>query len=128
MKGMERSKRETSARTLLGLAGLLAFENQYPDNLSGGMKQRVGIIRALATGPKVLLLDEPFGALDAQTRLIMQQILTNMWQRLKTSVLFVTHDIDEAIFLSDRVYCMTARPERSRPRSRSRWSGHGINP
>jgi NitT/TauT family transport system ATP-binding protein len=110
MKGMERSKRETSARTLLGLAGLLAFEKQYPDNLSGGMKQRVGIIRALATGPKVLLLDEPFGALDAQTRLIMQQILTNMWQRLKTSVLFVTHDIDEAIFLSDRVYCMTARP------------------
>ncbi len=110
MKGMERSKRETSARTLLGLAGLLAFENQYPENLSGGMKQRVGIIRALATGPKVLLLDEPFGSLDAPTRLIMQQILTNMWQRLKTSVLFVTHDIDEAIFLSDRVYCMTARP------------------
>jgi NitT/TauT family transport system ATP-binding protein len=110
MKGMERSKRETSARTLLGLAGLLAFENQYPENLSGGMKQRVGIIRALATGPKVLLLDEPFGSLDAQTRLIMQQILTNMWQRLKTSVLFVTHDIDESIFLSDRVYCMTARP------------------
>jgi NitT/TauT family transport system ATP-binding protein len=110
MKGMDRSKRETSARTLLGLAGLLAFENQYPDSLSGGMKQRVGIIRALATSPKVLLLDEPFGSLDAQTRLIMQQILTNMWQRLKTSVLFVTHDIDEAIFLSDRVYCMTARP------------------
>jgi NitT/TauT family transport system ATP-binding protein len=110
MKGMDRMKREQSARTLLGLAGLSAFENQYPDSLSGGMKQRVGIIRALATGPKVLLLDEPFGALDAQTRLIMQQILTNMWQRLKTSVLFVTHDIDEAIFLSDRVYCMTARP------------------
>jgi NitT/TauT family transport system ATP-binding protein len=110
MKGIDRSKRETSARTLLGLAGLLSFENQYPDSLSGGMKQRVGIIRALATGPKVLLLDEPFGALDAQTRVIMQQILTNMWQRLKTSVLFVTHDIDEAIFLSDRVYCMTARP------------------
>jgi NitT/TauT family transport system ATP-binding protein len=92
------------------LAGLLAFENHYPDRLSGGMKQRVGIVRALATGPKVLLLDEPFGALDAQTRIIMQQILTNMWQRLKISVLFVTHDIDEAIFLSDRVYCMTARP------------------
>jgi NitT/TauT family transport system ATP-binding protein len=110
MKGMERTAREQSARTLLGLAGLLAFEKQYPDSLSGGMKQRVGIIRALATGPKVLLLDEPFGALDAQTRVIMQQILTNMWQRHKTSVLFVTHDIDEAIFLSDRVYCMTARP------------------
>ena len=74
------------------------------------MKQRVGIVRALATGPQVLLMDEPFGALDAQTRVVMQQILTNMWQRFKISVLFVTHDIDEAIFLSDRVYCMTARP------------------
>lgn len=110
MRGMERSQRERAARTLLGLAGLEAFENHYPDRLSGGMKQRVGIVRALATGPKVLLLDEPFGALGAQTRVIMQQILTNMWQRLKISVLFVTHDIDEAIFLSDRVYCMTARP------------------
>jgi len=110
MKGRDRHSREAAARTLLGLAGLQQFENHYPDRLSGGMKQRVGIVRALATGPKVLLLDEPFGALDAQTRVIMQQILTNMWQRLKISVLFVTHDIDEAIFLSDRVYCMTARP------------------
>jgi NitT/TauT family transport system ATP-binding protein len=110
MRRMDRSQRERAARTLLGLAGLDAFEKHYPDRLSGGMKQRVGIVRALATGPKVLLLDEPFGALDAQTRVIMQQILTNMWQRLKISVLFVTHDIDEAIFLSDRVYCMTARP------------------
>jgi NitT/TauT family transport system ATP-binding protein len=110
MKGMERFRREQAARTLLGIAGLSQFENQYPESLSGGMKQRVGIVRALATGPKVLLLDEPFGALDAQTRLIMQQVLTNMWQSLKISVLFVTHDIDEAIFLSDRVYCMTARP------------------
>jgi NitT/TauT family transport system ATP-binding protein len=110
MRGMPRSQRERAARTLLGLAGLEAFEKHYPERLSGGMKQRVGIVRALATGPKVLLLDEPFGALDAQTRVIMQQILTNMWQRLKISVLFVTHDIDEAIFLSDRVYCMTARP------------------
>lgn len=110
MRHIDKSSRERAARTLLGITGLLAFENQYPDRLSGGMKQRVGIVRALATGPKVLLLDEPFGALDAQTRVIMQQILTNMWQRLKISVLFVTHDIDEAIFLSDRVYCMTARP------------------
>ena len=106
MKGMGRSKRETSARTLLGLAGLLAFENQYPESLSGGMKQRVGIIRALATSPKVLLLDEPFGSLDAQTRLIMQQILTNMWQRLKTSVLFVTHDIEEALRLATVIAIM----------------------
>ncbi|WP_027173238.1 ABC transporter ATP-binding protein [Methylobacterium sp. 10] len=110
MKGVSRSERERRARTLLGLAGLTQFENHYPDRLSGGMKQRVGIVRALATGPRILLLDEPFGALDAQTRLIMQQILTNMWQRLKISVLFVTHDIDEAIFLSDRIYVMTARP------------------
>ncbi|RXF69272.1 ABC transporter ATP-binding protein [Hansschlegelia zhihuaiae] len=110
MKGLHRSERRRQARTLLGLAGLSQFENHYPDGLSGGMKQRVGIVRALATGPRILLLDEPFGALDAQTRLIMQQILTNMWQRLKISVLFVTHDIDEAVFLSDRVYVMTARP------------------
>ena len=110
IKGIDRSERRRQARTLLGLAGLSQFENHYPDALSGGMKQRVGIVRALATGPRILLLDEPFGALDAQTRLIMQQILTNMWQRLKISVLFVTHDIDEAIFLSDRVYVMTARP------------------
>jgi NitT/TauT family transport system ATP-binding protein len=108
MKGVDAHNRQRNARTLLGLAGLLPFENYYPERLSGGMKQRVGIVRALATGPKVLLLDEPFGALDAQTRVIMQQ--SNMWQRLKISVLFVTHDIDESIFLSDRVYCMTARP------------------
>lgn len=112
MKGVPRFQRRTAARTLLGLAGLSAFEDHYPERLSGGMKQRVGIVRALATGPRILLLDEPFGALDAQTRSIMQQILTNIWQQLKTSVLFVTHDIDEAIFLSDRVYVMTARPGR----------------
>ena len=112
MQGVGRSERESRARTLLGLAGLLAFEHHYPDQLSGGMKQRVGIVRALATGPQVLLMDEPFGALDAQTRVVMQEILTNMWQRLRISVLFVTHDIDEAVFLSDRIYVMTARPGR----------------
>jgi len=110
MAGMGASTRRVAARTLLGLTGLTDFENHYPDRLSGGMKQRVGIVRALATGPRILLLDEPFGALDAQTRLIMQQILTNIWQQLRISVLFVTHDIDEAIFLSDRVYVMTAKP------------------
>lgn len=112
MKGTPASQRETQARTLLGLAGLLAFENHYPDQLSGGMKQRVGIVRALATSPQVLLMDEPFGALDAQTRTVMQEILTNMWQQFRISVLFVTHDIEESIFLSDRIYVMTARPGR----------------
>jgi NitT/TauT family transport system ATP-binding protein len=112
MQGVAVSKRQTTARTLLGLAGLLAFENHYPDQLSGGMKQRVGIVRALATSPQVMLMDEPFGALDAQTRVVMQQILTNMWQKFRLSVLFITHDIEEAIFLSDRVYVMTARPGR----------------
>ncbi|MBU6272302.1 MAG: ABC transporter ATP-binding protein [Betaproteobacteria bacterium] len=112
MQGVPASSRETTARTLLGLAGLLAFENHYPDQLSGGMKQRVGIVRALATSPQVMLMDEPFGALDAQTRVVMQQILTNMWQKFRLSVLFITHDIEEAIFLSDRVYVMTARPGR----------------
>ncbi|HET7794884.1 MAG TPA: ABC transporter ATP-binding protein [Rhizobacter sp.] len=112
MKGSSASERESQARTLLGLAGLLSFENHYPDQLSGGMKQRVGIVRALATSPQVLLMDEPFGALDSQTRVVMQEILTNMWQRLRISVLFITHDIDEAVFLSDRIYVMTARPGR----------------
>jgi NitT/TauT family transport system ATP-binding protein len=112
MQGINSSKRETTARTLLGLAGLLSFENHYPDQLSGGMKQRVGIVRALATSPQVLLMDEPFGALDAQTRVVMQEILTNMWQRFRISVLFITHDIEESIFLSDKIYVMTARPGR----------------
>ncbi|TAL15896.1 MAG: ABC transporter ATP-binding protein [Aquabacterium sp.] len=112
MKGVQRAMRESAARTLLSIAGLLAFENHYPDQLSGGMKQRVGIVRALATSPQVLLMDEPFGALDAQTRVVMQEILTNMWQKLRISVLFITHDIDEAVFLSDRIYVMTARPGR----------------
>lgn len=111
-QGMSPSKRQTVARTFLGLAGLLAFENHYPDQLSGGMKQRVGIVRALVTSPQVLLMDEPFGALDAQTRLVMQEILTNMWQQQRISVVFITHDIEEAIFLSDKVYVMTARPGR----------------
>lgn len=112
MAGLSRSTRETNARTLLGLAGLLAFENHFPDQLSGGMKQRIGIVRALATSPQVLLMDEPFGALDTQTRAVMQEILTNMWQQFRISVFFITHDIEESIFLSDRIYVMTARPGR----------------
>ena len=112
MAGVDRYKRSTTARSLLDLAGLLSFENHYPDQLSGGMKQRIGIVRALATSPQVLLMDEPFGALDTQTRVVMQEILTNIWQQFRISVLFITHDIEESIFLSDRIYVMTARPGR----------------
>ena len=99
MAGVDQSKRNTTARALLDLAGLLSFENHYPDQLSGGMKQRIGIVRALATSPQVLLMDEPFGALDTQTRVVMQEILTNIWQQFRISVLFITHDIEESIFL-----------------------------
>jgi len=112
MQGLGANARESAARSLLGMAGVLAFENHYPDQLSGGMKQRVGIVRALATSPQVMLMDEPFGALDSQTRTVMQEILTNMWQQLQLSVLFITHDIEEAIFLSEKVNVMTARPGR----------------
>jgi NitT/TauT family transport system ATP-binding protein len=110
MKGVAAAERRKTARELLRITGLQAFENHYPEQLSGGMKQRVGIVRALANNPTVLLLDEPFGALDAQTRVVLQEILTSIWQRFRISVLFITHDIDEAIFLSDRVYVMTAQP------------------
>lgn len=110
MKGVAAAERRQTAQELLKITGLRSFENHFPEQLSGGMKQRVGIVRALANNPTVLLLDEPFGALDAQTRVVLQEILTNIWQRYRISVLFITHDIDEAIFLSDRVYVMTAQP------------------
>jgi len=110
LQGVDKQTRQHRSRQLLQQAGLSEFEKFYPAQLSGGMKQRVGIIRALAANPRILLMDEPFGALDTQTRTIMQQLLTDLWQTLGISVLFITHDIDEAIFLSDRIYVMTARP------------------
>ena len=110
--GVSRQVRSAKALRLLEHTGLAQYAHRYPDQLSGGMKQRVGIIRAFATDPRVLLMDEPFSALDAQTRSTMQQLLTDIWEEHRISVLFVTHDIEEAVFLSDRVFVMSAAPGR----------------
>jgi NitT/TauT family transport system ATP-binding protein len=110
LKGVPTGTRHGISQRFIEMVGLIGFEGHYPHELSGGMKQRVGLARALATDPDVLLMDEPFAALDAQTRDLMQVELLRIWQEARKTVLFVTHQIDEAIYLSDRVMVMTKRP------------------
>jgi NitT/TauT family transport system ATP-binding protein len=110
LRQVAKEQRATIARQVLKRVGLNEFENHYPHELSGGMQQRAGLARALAVNPAILLMDEPFGSVDAQTRQLLQEELLELWQREQKTVIFVTHSMDEAVFLSDRVVVMTPRP------------------
>jgi NitT/TauT family transport system ATP-binding protein len=112
MRGKDVSTAEVEARQWLDMVGLAKFENSYPHELSGGMKQRVAIARALANNPRILIMDEPFAALDAQTRCQMQGYLTQIWKKVDVTILFITHDLDEAAFLADRILVMGTNPGR----------------
>jgi NitT/TauT family transport system ATP-binding protein len=111
-QGVARQKTDEVVQHYLEMTGLAGFRNHYPAELSGGMKQRVALARVLAFDPKVLLMDEPFGALDAQTREIMQEEVTRLWHSTQKTIVFVTHDIEEAVYLGDRVVVLSARPGR----------------
>ncbi len=133
MAGKSAFSAESEAREWIDLVGLSKFENAYPHQLSGGMKQRVAIARALANQPRVLFMDEPFGALDAQTRCQMQSHLLEIWKAVDITIVFITHDLDEAVFLSDRILVLDANPGRVReivqvPVPRPRSSGQMFEP
>ncbi|HEY8898978.1 MAG TPA: ABC transporter ATP-binding protein [Chthoniobacterales bacterium] len=126
MRGKTKATAESEARSWIDMVGLAKFENSYPHELSGGMKQRVAIARALANEPRILLMDEPFGALDAMTRCKMQNYLLQIWKKVDVTILFITHDLDEAIYLSDRILVLGTNPggvreviENAVPRPRS---------
>lgn len=112
IKGIPKAERQDMVGEYLNLVGLGKYRHAYPNQLSGGMQQRASIVRALVNSPSVLLMDEPFAALDAQTRHMMQELLLNIWSTLKTTVIFVTHDIEEAVFLGDRIFVMGVQPGR----------------
>jgi NitT/TauT family transport system ATP-binding protein len=112
MRGVPKAERLERARGWIARVGLSRFESYFPSQLSGGMKQRVSIARALANDPQVLLMDEPLGALDAQTRVVLQEELLALWEGTRKTVVYITHSIDEAVFLADRVVIMTAHPGR----------------
>ena len=112
LRHVPRDQRAETAREYIRRVGLAEFENHYPHELSGGMQQRAGLARALAVNPMILLMDEPFGSVDAQTRQLLQEELLQLWQREQKTVIFVTHSMDEAVYLSDRVVVMTPRPGR----------------
>ena len=112
LRGVAVAERRRIAAGFIKQVGLEGFEDAYPEQLSGGMRQRTALARALANDPAILLMDEPFGALDSQTRALMQEMLLGIWEQSHKTVLFITHDIDEALFLGDVVYVMTARPGR----------------
>lgn len=114
MKGVRKEERREIARKYMGIVGLESFAKSYPKELSGGMKQRVALARAYATDPEILLMDEPFGALDAQTRAQLQENLLNTWQQEKKTCFFITHDVEEAVLLSTKIIIMSARPGRIR--------------
>lgn len=128
VKGINKKERRSAALDYIKTFGLSGFENKYPNELSGGMQQRVAIARTLINNPKVVLMDEPFGSLDSQTRNSLQEFLLKIWHKRKKTVLFVTHNVDEAVFLSDKIVALSRRPARivkvfdipcSRPRDRT---------